>query len=249
MNNLRYYVEPRLVYKIVDRATGIQIATSPLESDAETLCTVLNEAAPTWSDRSHYEKSFDKPAPMNFHPIENSSDTAQIIVPILVDWYEPASVLDLGCNVGWWLYWFGMHGVKDVLGIDGENMKENNCLLPPEFMVHDLTQPILIHPAKKGLKLMPRYFSLCLCLEVAEHLEEQYADTLVQTCINHSDRVIWSAATPGQGGYNHVNEQPHQYWIDKFATHGYTATYLGDKLPPVPHEYYRTNMFEFKKCR
>ena len=37
---------------------------------------------------------------MNFHPIENSSATAEIYVPILIDWYKPKSVLDLGCNVG-----------------------------------------------------------------------------------------------------------------------------------------------------
>ena len=28
--------------------------------------------------------------------------------------------------------------------------------------------------------------------------------------------VILTAATPGQGGTDHVNEQPNGYWIDKF---------------------------------
>jgi hypothetical protein len=34
--------------------------------------------------------------------------------------------------------------------------------------------------------------------------------------------VIMSGATPGQGGYHHVNEQPREYWIDKFAEYGFT---------------------------
>lgn len=37
---------------------------------------------------------------MNFHPTENSYDTANIIVPILIEMYNPLSVLDVGCNVG-----------------------------------------------------------------------------------------------------------------------------------------------------
>ena len=32
--------------------------------------------------------------------------------------------------------------------------------------------------------------------------------------------VIFSAATPGQGGQGHVNEQPHEYWISRFESQG-----------------------------
>jgi hypothetical protein len=33
--------------------------------------------------------------------------------------------------------------------------------------------------------------------------------------------VLFSAAIPGQGGNNHVNEQWQSYWADRFAAHGY----------------------------
>jgi len=174
---------------------------------------------------------------LNFHPIENSSDTAEIIVPILIDWYNPKSVLDLGCNVGWWLHWFYRNRVTSILGIDGENMLSELKIPAHRFITADLTQPINLE----------KRFDLLLCLEVAEHLEEQYADTLVQTCVNHSDTIFFSAATKGQGGYHHVNEQPHQYWIEKFAAHGYTHRMLDEILPVVPHDYYRKNAIEFKK--
>ena len=37
-----------------------------------------------------------------------------------------------------------------------------------------------------------------------------------------SSIVIFSAATPGQGGTDHVNERPHSYWIEKFSARGYS---------------------------
>lgn len=175
---------------------------------------------------------------MNFHPIENSSDTAKVVVPLLMEWYKPESVLDLGCNVGWWLRVFSeFKGVHTLVGMDGYNMLQDS-VIPIHWMIaHDLTKRINLN----------RKFSLVLCLEVAEHLDEQYADTLVDNCVYHSDTIFWSAASPGQGGYNHVNEQPMEYWIAKFDAKGYGHRKLADVLPPLPHDYYRTNAIEFKK--
>ena len=61
-------------------------------------------------------------------------------------------------------------------------------------------------------------YDLSLCLEVAEHLEERHADTLIQTITESSDNIIFSAAVCGQGprSIGHINEQPHKYWINKF---------------------------------
>lgn len=174
---------------------------------------------------------------LNFHPIENSSDTAEIIVPLLIDWYKPKSVLDLGCNTGQWLKCFIDHGITIAHGIDGDNM-EGHLVIPRfNFHVGDLTKPINA----------PVYYDLVLCLEVAEHLDEQYADILVDTACRHSDKIFWSAATPGQTGYNHVNEQPHSYWIEKFNERGYKERALRYDLPVVPHDYYRKNAIEFIK--
>lgn len=171
---------------------------------------------------------------MNFHPIENSSDTAEIIVPILMDWYRPKSVLDLGCNTGQWLRQF--KGIE-IMGVDGENMISGLVISEGGFICADLTKQLDFE----------RKYDLVLCLEVAEHLGEQYADILVDNACRHSDIVFWSAATPGQGGYHHVNEQPHEYWIEKFRLRGYEARLLSQELPVVPHDYYRKNAIEFIK--
>jgi SAM-dependent methyltransferase len=153
-----------------------------------------------------------------------------------MEWYNPTSVLDLGCNVGHWLAEFMDRGVFG-LGVDGDNMM--NELVIPDFMAfsQDLTKPFKVD----------RDFGLVLCLEVAEHLDERYANVIVNTCVAHSDLIFWSAASVGQGGYNHVNEQPMEYWIAKFAARGYAHRKLCDVLPPLPHDYYRTNAIEFKR--
>jgi hypothetical protein len=32
---------------------------------------------------------------------------------------------------------------------------------------------------------------------------------------------VFSAAIPGQGGVNHINEQPPKYWVEKFWRRGF----------------------------
>jgi hypothetical protein len=47
---------------------------------------------------------------------------------------------------------------------------------------------------------------------------------LVDELVALSDHVLFSAATPGQGGFEHDNEQPHQYCVGRFEERGYAAT-------------------------
>lgn len=61
---------------------------------------------------------------------------------------------------------------------------------------------------------------LVVSFEVAEHLPEKVADRYVALMCAMADHVVISAAPPGQGGTDHVNEQPPEYWIGKFAAYG-----------------------------
>jgi hypothetical protein len=58
-------------------------------------------------------------------------------------------------------------------------------------------------------------------MEVAEHLPKSCARRFVQLLTALSPLVVFTAATPGQGGVDHVNEQPHEYWIDLFQSQGF----------------------------
>jgi SAM-dependent methyltransferase len=123
------------------------------------------------------------------------------------------SVLDVGCGAGAWLSVWKQQGAA-VLGLDGDYVDREELLIDTcEFFPCDLTT---------GFNL-ERQFDLVQCLEVAEHLPGQIAPLLVQNLCKHSDLVLFSAAAPGQGGENHINEQPYAYWRNLFSERGYRA--------------------------
>jgi SAM-dependent methyltransferase len=64
-------------------------------------------------------------------------------------------------------------------------------------------------------------YDLCLCLEVAEHIDASRANEFVAKLVRVAPTVIFSAALPGQGGHGHINCQPQDYWAHKFACHNY----------------------------
>jgi hypothetical protein len=78
----------------------------------------------------------------------------------------------------------------------------------------------------RGLRLEPSSLpnvaavDVALCFEVAEHLPQELGDTLVRTCAAMAPSVVFTAAAPGQGGTGHINEQPQNYWIERFAEAG-----------------------------
>jgi SAM-dependent methyltransferase len=57
--------------------------------------------------------------------------------------------------------------------------------------------------------------------EVAEHLPQSASERFVELLTAVAPVVLMSAALPGTGGKDHVNEQPSEYWIAKFAARGF----------------------------
>ncbi|MBI1783838.1 class I SAM-dependent methyltransferase [Candidatus Sumerlaeota bacterium] len=64
-------------------------------------------------------------------------------------------------------------------------------------------------------------FDVAVSMEVAEHLPESGADRFVELLCALAPVIVFTAARPGQGGRDHINEQPHSYWIEKFAARGF----------------------------
>jgi SAM-dependent methyltransferase len=145
---------------------------------------------------------------------DGSLQSALHVLPAVIDFVHPQSVLDVGCGVGTWLRAFQQLGIADVLGVDGDYVDIGRLRIEAaRFNSADLEQPVDLG----------RRFDLVMSLEVAEHIDRQYADTFVDTLIRHGDRVLFSAAIPGQGGTHHVNEQWPEYWIGRFAARGFTC--------------------------
>jgi len=138
--------------------------------------------------------------------------SAEVVVPLVLELTRPASVVDVGCGTGTWLSVFAAHGVEDVLGIDGSYVDRASLDIPPErFLARDLTSPFELS----------RRFDLVVSLEVGEHLPESSAAAFVEGLTELGSIVLFSAAIPGQGGTNHVNEQWPSYWADLFLRCGY----------------------------
>ena len=96
--------------------------------------------------------------------------------------------------------------------MDGDYVPRDQLCIPADrFIDHDLSTPLNLG----------RRFDLVTCLEVAEHLPLEAAETFIDSLCRHADVVVFSAAIPGQGGTGHINERWPSFWAALFARHGY----------------------------
>ena len=149
--------------------------------------------------------------------------SAEIILPLVFSSLSVKSVLDVGCGIGTWLSVAKKLGAELVVGVDGDYVDRNllrKYIFESEFRSFDLTQPFNFN----------RKFDLVICLEVVEHLSELAAQNIVDSLVEHSDVILFSAAIPGQGGQNHINEQWPEYWSVKFKKRGFVFV---DSIRPV----------------
>lgn len=142
--------------------------------------------------------------------------SAERVLDLVADVVPPIyAAVDIGCGVGTWLATLGTHGVERLQGYDGPWVDPDLLeIRPDQFVQRDLTREIPL-PARR--------YDLAISLEVAEHLPADSASTFVRSLTNQSDFVLFSAATPFQGGRHHLNEQWIEYWVELFAQQGYAG--------------------------
>lgn len=144
---------------------------------------------------------------------DGSYRSAGVVVPLVLELVKPcASVVDVGCGTGAWLARFREHGVKDLCGLEFSAVGAHLAHIGREHIrMVDLSRPFRLE----------RIFDLVVSLEVAEHLPEEAAAGLVESLAGLGPVVLFSAAVPGQGGTNHLNEQWPSYWARRFAENGF----------------------------
>lgn len=121
------------------------------------------------------------------------------------------TIIDCGCGVCQWGF-----GLGNYIGVDYQVPADK--LLVKNYIDADLRLPFVLN----------KKYEVVLCLEMAEHIEEKYADTLVDNLCSLGDFIIFSAAIPFQGGNNHLNEQWQTYWSEKFYQRGYGGYQLSE---------------------
>jgi hypothetical protein len=170
---------------------------------------------------------------------DGTLSSAEQIVPMLRDMIGMRSVCDVGCGIATWLSVFMAAGVTDMLGLDGDYVDRSMLRISnTKFRPIDLNRPFSLD----------RTFDAAMSLEVAEHLRPERAVGLVHDLTALAPVVIFSAAIPGQGGTEHVNEQWPDYWAKLFEERNYVLT---DPIRPnvwnneQVQPWYRQNMFVF----
>ena len=142
-----------------------------------------------------------------------AQQSARIMVPYIQSLGSFTRILDVGCGQGAWLSVWQEYGIEDVAGLDGEYVDITKLLINKDlFHPHDL----------KNCWDLKRRFDLVQSLEVAEHLPLSDSRTFIKSLCNHADIILFSAAQPGQGGHNHINEQPPSFWAQIFMEYEYT---------------------------
>lgn len=171
------------------------------------------------------------------NPETHRINDAEIILPLVFKEISPRSVVDVGCGTGTFLAACEKLGVADILGVDGDYVDRSMLRIKPEqFLAADLSKPLSLG----------KRFDLVICLEVAEHIAPKSADIFVKSLVELGDVVLFSAAIPGQGGQNHLNEQWPSYWRGIFQRHGYDYhDLLRGELWDDPRIFwwYKQNMF------
>ncbi len=129
------------------------------------------------------------------------------------------SVVDVGCGVAPWLRAALELGADRAAGLDGDYVDRARLLVDPaRFRPCDLETGNLRQAIGDD-----EPFALAMCMEVAEHLSPGRAQPFVAELCGLSDLVLFSAAVPGQGGLNHINEQWPDYWAVAFESNGFAC--------------------------
>lgn len=169
---------------------------------------------------------------------------ANKVLDILSEYITISSMADVGGGVGTWLKM-----AQEKFGVESENL----LLIEGDYVEEGLLQ---ISP-KQWIpwNLENRFhvegrFDMVVSLEVAEHLSSGRAKTFCEDLTALSDVVLFSAATPFQGGTGHINEQPLSYWVRLFKKFQYEAF---DIIRPIIQKdgkiasFYRQNIVVFVK--
>ncbi len=200
------YARVKSLYRLLPEGTRrwvVERAPGPMRELRYRVASRLERAAPPEEvyDAYYFEHDVD--------PLMHAS--AEAIAGSIVRELGPETVVDVGCGTGGLLLALEGRGVRG-LGFDRAEAALERCRERGLTVRRlDLTSD----------PIPPERVDLVVSTEVAEHLPEPSADRFVELLTTLAPAVVVTAALPGSRGKDHVNEQPNEYWIAKFADRGH----------------------------
>lgn len=156
-----------------------------------------------------------------------ASHCPRVVIDTVIEAFAPRTVLDVGCGIGLAIQYMERCGLECV-GLEGSSAAIAQSPVSHRIHLTDLNRPVELG----------RRFDLVWSYEVAEHIHPTFTATFLDTLCRHGDRLMLSAARPGQGGRGHFNEQPKSYWIDLLHQRGFAFDRpASERLQRLPEEY------------
>jgi len=128
----------------------------------------------------------------------------------IVKRYNPKTVLDAGCALGYIVEALRDRGVEaygfDISDYAIESVRAD---IKPYCIVHSVTEPLP--------ETFPQKFDVVITLEVLEHLFPEDAEKAVANLCNYTDMIIFSSTATDIQDRSHVNVRLPEYWSKVFA--------------------------------
>ena len=153
-------------------------------------------------DADYYDSKVEGPA------VRSAVKMSESIIKDL----NPNTVVDVGCGTGALLHALKKGGCK-VFGLEYSDAGLEYC--------RRRELDVLKFDIQNDSFNSDQRFDVAVSVEVAEHLPAVVADHYVSLLTSLSNLIVFTAAHLGQGGTDHVNEQPPSYWKAKFHDFGF----------------------------
>jgi cyclopropane fatty-acyl-phospholipid synthase-like methyltransferase len=159
--------------------------------------------------------------------------------------------MDLGCSGGGMVRSFLEDG-HTAIGLEGSDVSKklrtgewDNC--PLHLFTADITSPFEVRDSND----QPMKFDLITSWEVLEHITENKLPGLMENIRNHlapggifvGSVAMFPDADPSTGAVYHVTLQSQDWWLAKFAEHGFKVV---RNHPYLPEDYVRGNGMSLK---
>tara|TARA_R110000868_G_scaffold123_5_gene1305 strand:- start:1803 stop:3086 length:1284 start_codon:yes stop_codon:yes gene_type:complete len=149
----------------------------------------------------------------NFAARESFRPAYRQLADTLLSEFSFNTMLDVGSAQGFLVDQMLAAG-KDVTGVELEESAR-------AYMSDGAKEAIIIGDATKNV-IPKKKWDFVTCVEVAEHLPESRANSLVETLASRSKEYLYFTADDTPSAL-HVNPQPLSYWTDRFGKHGFAV--------------------------
>lgn len=171
-------------------------------------------------------------------------EASRIVFKILKSFIDPKIIFDYGCGYGIWAnYAASQFPSSTVVGFDLNSTIAKNKV-SKELLQNLHYESINFETHEYSYKKS----NLAICLEVVEHISQDRANLHILRMCQTSEVILFSGAVKGQGGTGHINEQPLEYWVNQFKSHGWIPIDIIRPLikhnPKIP-SYYKNNILLF----